>query len=251
MSGPIPGDYYARRLAHPEYRASRRRKAALVYAVCADRLADARNVVDLGAGTGVLRAELEALSGRPVVGIELDRAFIEAPDRTAVADLLELPIADGALDFGIANHVYEHVADLERFFAELARVLAPGGSVYLTAGSRFAPIEPHYRIPTLSWWPRPVADRLVRWSGRGTGYEGIHFTTRRRIVDAAHRRGLELEDVTDVVLAALVDHYESRPGRVAGRLARLVSGPLRRRILNAASPQWFFFARPAEERKSS
>jgi SAM-dependent methyltransferase len=219
------------------------RKAELVYAMCAEHLEAALRVVDLGAGTGIMTRALEDLSGRPIVGFEIDRSFMEETERMAVADLEALPVADGAIDFGIANHVYEHVASLDRFFAELARALAPGGRVYLTAGNRFAPVEPHYRIPTLSWWPRPVAERLLRWSGRGERYDDIRFTTHAKLVRAAARHDLELEDVTDAALATQIDRYESAPGRLAGRAARLLPGPLRRRLLDLASPQWFFFVR--------
>ncbi len=235
--------YYERRLGSDAYHASRSRRARLVYALCAERLASADHVVDLGAGTGLVRDELEALSGRSIVGIEIDARFIESPERMAVGDLLALPLADGALDFGLANHVYEHVADLERFFAELARVLAPDGVVYLTAGNRFAPIEPHYRIPTLSWWPRPMAERILRWSGRGESYDDIRFATHRTLVRAAARNALAMDDVTADVLRTQIGRYESPLGRSAGRLAGLLPDTALRPLLVAASPQWFFFVR--------
>lgn len=243
----IADSYYARRLSSPRYRASRERKAALVYALCADRLDSARRVVDLGAGTGLILRALERFSGRPVVGFDIDRAFMEQTDRMAVADLLRLPVADAAIDLGIANHVYEHVADLDAFFAEISRVLAPGGAIYLTAGSKWAPMEPHYRIPTLSWWPEPIATRILRWSGRGESYDDIRFTTHRRLVEVAARHGLALDDHTEEALATQIDRYESGPGRALGRALRIVPGPIRRRLLEVASPQWFFFVRHAEE----
>lgn len=246
MSATSAGpDAYARRLAGEAYRASRERRAALIEAVCRDRLREARTVVDLGAGTGLVRAALERLSGRPVVGFEIDRAFIDDPSRLAVADLLRLPVKDAAIEFGIANHVYEHVADLDRFFMELKRALAPEGRVYLTAGSRFALIEPHYRIPTLSWWPQPIASRLLRWSGRGERYDDIRFTTRRRLLRTAARAGLEMEDLTERVLRDHLERYESRIGRAAGRAVLRVPEKLRRRGLNLLSPQWFFLVRHA------
>jgi SAM-dependent methyltransferase len=245
----VSGDsFYARHVSSPEYRASRVRKAELVYAMCAEHLATAGRVVDLGAGTGIVTRALEALCGRSIVGFEIDRSFMQETERMAVADLEALPVADGAIDFGIANHVYEHVASLDRFFGELARGLAPGGRIYLTAGNRYAPIEPHYRIPTLSWWPRPVAERLLRWSGRGESYDDIRFTTHAKLRRAAARHGLDLEDVTDEVLATQLDRYESGPGRLAGRAARLLPGAVRRRLLDLGSPQWFFFVRHREPR---
>ncbi|MGH7550839.1 MAG: class I SAM-dependent methyltransferase [Gemmatimonadota bacterium] len=239
---------YVRHLASDRYRASRARKAELIAAVCGRHLRTARTVVDLGAGTGLVRSALERIAERPIVGFEIDRAFIEDPARMAVADLLRLPVRDASIDFGIANHVYEHVADLERFFAELKRTLAPGGRVYMTAGSRFAPIEPHYRIPTLSWWPEPVATRILRWSGRGERYDDIRFTTWRPLVETARAEGLELEDLTDRVLVDHLDRYESRLGRSVGGVVRQVPGGLRHRLLRKLSPQWFFLVRHGDAR---
>lgn len=239
--------YYERRLAAPGYRASRERKAELIFAICGERLRSARRVVDLGAGTGLVQRALERLSGRPIVGFEIDRAFIEAPERMAVADLERLPVRDETIDLGIANHVYEHVADLERFFAELRRALAPGGRIYLTAGNRFAVIEPHYRIPTLSWWPRSVATALLKRSGRGARYDDIRFTTHRHLTGALARHGFTIEDLTDRVLATEIDRYESRIGRALGRAARALPGPVRRGALSLVAPQWFFLIRRADE----
>ena len=124
---PVRPSRYARHLASEEYRASRARRAELIAALCGRPLRTARTVVDLGAGTGLVRGALERIAGRPIVGFEIDRAFIEDPARMVMADLLRLPVRDASIDFGIANHVYEHVADLKRFFAELKRTLAPGG----------------------------------------------------------------------------------------------------------------------------
>jgi hypothetical protein len=64
-------------------------------------------------------------------------------------------------------------------------------------------------------------------------------------VRTAARHGLALEDVTDEALETQLDRYDSVAGRLAGRASRLVPGPLRRRLLDYASPQWFFFVRHA------
>lgn len=45
----------------------------------------------------------------------------------SVGDITALPFADGQFDLVAAFDVIEHVADDRRVFAELARVLAPGG----------------------------------------------------------------------------------------------------------------------------
>jgi SAM-dependent methyltransferase len=239
----LTGDYYTRWLANPKYRASRRQKADLIHAVCQSWLETAPMVVDLGAGTGLIRRRLEERAGRPIIGFEIDLAFVEDPERMAVADLERLPLRDRSVDFGIANHVYEHVRNLDAFFTELARVLATNGRVYMTAGNRFAVIEPHYRIPTLAWWPESVATRILQWSGRGKGYADIKFTTHRRLATAAGRHGLILDDLTDRVLVTELGRYTSRIGRLVGRVARSLPAGSRQRALELFSPQWFFLIR--------
>lgn len=47
--------------------------------------------------------------------------------RAASGDILALPFADGRFDLVAAFDVIEHVEDDRRVFAELARVIAPGG----------------------------------------------------------------------------------------------------------------------------
>ena len=50
----------------------------------------------------------------------------------ALADGMALPFADGAFDLVLSHAVIEHVADAPLYLRECARVLAPGGRVYLS-----------------------------------------------------------------------------------------------------------------------
>ena len=53
-----------------------------------------------------------------------------------VADLQELPFEDASFDTVIANHMLYHVPDRRRAFAEVARVLVPGGSFHASTVGR-------------------------------------------------------------------------------------------------------------------
>lgn len=91
--------------------------------------------VDVGAGTGKLTEALVAL-GCDVVALEPDdamRAVLEAalPGVEARAARAEaLPVADGSVDAVLAGQAF-HWFEQERFLAEAARVLRPGGMLGL------------------------------------------------------------------------------------------------------------------------
>jgi SAM-dependent methyltransferase len=85
-------------------------------------------------------------------------------------DSQELPLGDGSVDVIICNHVYEHVLDAERLAAEIHRVLKPEGIAYLGLGNRLGIMEPHHRLPFLSWLPPALADRYMRFAGKGDSY---------------------------------------------------------------------------------
>ncbi|MGN6797851.1 MAG: class I SAM-dependent methyltransferase [Gaiellaceae bacterium] len=89
--------------------------------------------IDVGCGEGRLTREL-AGRGYDVVGIDASTALVEearAADpsgRYEVASIDELPFADGAAELAVCVNVLPHVHDLDAAAAEIARVLAPGGS---------------------------------------------------------------------------------------------------------------------------
>lgn len=101
-----------------------------------------------------------------------------------------LPFADASFDVVISNHVIEHVGDQAaqgQHLAELRRVLCQGGIGYLAVPNRWQVVEPHYRLPFLSWLPQRIADAYVQAAGKGGYYDCRPLTTReveRRIGEA-------------------------------------------------------------------
>jgi 2-polyprenyl-6-hydroxyphenyl methylase / 3-demethylubiquinone-9 3-methyltransferase len=95
-----------------------------------------RLVLDAGCGGGLVARELAA-AGAIVVGVDRSLGSLGVA-RRAVGDrgrfgpaqgrLERLPFATGSFDAVVAADVLEHLPDLPAAVAELARVLAPGGS---------------------------------------------------------------------------------------------------------------------------
>lgn len=136
-------------------------------------------LLDVGASHGLITIEL-AKATAATVGIDVDAGAItaactsagtESSARFLVASGEALPFGDAQFDVVVCNHVYEHVTDTGALMREIQRVLVPGGTCYFAGGHTLQLIEPHYRLPLLSWLPRSWASAWLRWSGRGERYD--------------------------------------------------------------------------------
>jgi ubiquinone/menaquinone biosynthesis C-methylase UbiE len=100
------------------------------------------SILDAGCGGGGMPLSL-AEEARLVVGIDLAPRFNDAGHRLAAEHGLEnlffaradgqaLPFPDASFDMVLSHAVIEHVADAALYLRELARVLKPGGTMYLS-----------------------------------------------------------------------------------------------------------------------
>jgi ubiquinone/menaquinone biosynthesis C-methylase UbiE len=97
-------------------------------------------VLELGAGTGKLTAELVAL-GHDVLATDPDAQMLailnrDLPDvRTSVAPAEDIPLPDQSVDVVVCAQAF-HWFDLELALPEIARVLRPGGRLALVWNQR-------------------------------------------------------------------------------------------------------------------
>jgi len=156
-----------------EYLASREIKAQKILRVLKGEINDLSlcSLVDVGCSQGQITRQL-AGNFRFVVGIDRDREREGQREdfQFVQADGGRLPLLSSSFDVVLLNHVLEHVSSSEDLLDEVWRVLKPGGLAYLACPNRYSLIEPHYRLPFLSWFPRPLAHLYVRAAGRGTEY---------------------------------------------------------------------------------
>jgi 2-polyprenyl-3-methyl-5-hydroxy-6-metoxy-1,4-benzoquinol methylase len=167
---------------------ARRRKASKLIAVVTHFLGrtdlSGLTALDVGCSGGFISDEL-ATAGARTIGIDIDepglaKAQARFGDRVSFlsTDGAALPFPDGSIDVIVFNHIYEHVVEPERVVAEMHRVLSDDGVVYFGLMNRLGVIEPHYRLPFLSYLPQPLADRYLRVTRKGEHYYERSMTIR-------------------------------------------------------------------------
>jgi SAM-dependent methyltransferase len=135
-------------------------------------------VIDIGSGLGGPSRYLAATFGCRVQGVDLSPSFVEAAtylgeraglgDKVAYdcADALALPYDDGAFDLAWTQHVAMNIADRARLYAEVHRVLCPGGrfAIYDVVAGANGPLlfpVPWSRGPETSFLVTPASMRAT------------------------------------------------------------------------------------------
>lgn len=102
--------------------------------------ATGERILDLACGPGHAAAAVAA-SGRRAVGVDFSPSMIEAARSLhphiefLVADVEDMPFADGAFDQAVCNFGFQHFPDIDRAVREIARVVAPGGGIIFSCWS--------------------------------------------------------------------------------------------------------------------
>ena len=157
---------------------SRRRKAEKIIRILEqERSLLGAKILDIGAGAGVIAAQLAERGGAmgkvDAVDLEDQRIVHEGFTFTRVEGTT-LPFPEESFDVVVSNHVIEHVggrsAQLDHL-REIHRVLRRDGLAYLAVPNRWALVEPHYGLAFLSWLPRRIADGYLRVTRNRTPYD--------------------------------------------------------------------------------
>jgi demethylmenaquinone methyltransferase / 2-methoxy-6-polyprenyl-1,4-benzoquinol methylase len=178
--------------------------------------------LDVCCGTGDIAIELRRVTGPSgrVVGLDFSPQMLAVASRKCPAvewvqgDALALPFADGAFDAATVGFGVRNLADLERGFAELARVVRPGGRVVcLEMSTPPFPVRPFSQL----WTDRgvPLLGRLVARDTDAYRYlpESVHrFPPAGEVAEVMRRAGLEGVSYRRLMLGVVALHV----GTVAG-----------------------------------
>jgi SAM-dependent methyltransferase len=121
--------------------------------------------LEIGAGTGyfslnllnagvVEHATCTDISPGMLAALDANARRLGLDVETTACDAAELPFDDETFDLVLGHAVLHHLPDLERSFAEFARVLRPGGTLFFAG-------EPSRRGDHIAAWPKRAAMRAA------------------------------------------------------------------------------------------
>ncbi|HUE06865.1 MAG TPA: class I SAM-dependent methyltransferase [Acidimicrobiales bacterium] len=118
-------------------------------------------VIDIGGASGYVGDAL-AEAGASSLTVEYERSQILEHGRRlkngVQGDGMALPVSDAAFDVAYSSNVIEHVPDPEKMLQEMARVVTPGGIVFVTYTNWLSPWGGHETSP----WHYFGGQRAVR-----------------------------------------------------------------------------------------
>jgi SAM-dependent methyltransferase len=177
-------------------------------------VAIAGRVLDAGCGGGGMPLSLAEEAAQVVgidpidrfgdAGVELGRERGLRNLHFALADGMALPFATGAFDLVLSHAVIEHVADAPLYLRECARVLAPGGRVYLSTAPylSFAGAHlPRLRIPVPIHllFGRPIAFATFTFLARHAPWTLKEPANENSFIKLARRGEIKHDDLLEKV----------------------------------------------------
>jgi len=141
-------------------------------------------VADVGCGAGA-QAMLWARDGHAVVALDVNQPLVELGRQRALKENIvvdfrvgtatDLPWPDASVDICLVPELLEHVSDWQTCLDEFARVVRPGGLLYLSTTNKLCPKQQEFDLPLYSWYPAALKRR----------YERLSVTTRPELVNHA------------------------------------------------------------------
>ena len=168
---------------------------ALAQGKKAARTADGGPILDMPVGTAYFTVQMAKLYEGVVVGADIAEGMVRTARRAALgagvenlvcvqADAHALPFADGGFGAILCTNGLQVIPDLDASLAELARVLAPEGTMYTSI----------IAVPLSRALPREAAGKMPTM-----------LKSRREITEAFSRAGLDVVSVDSNRFALLLE----------------------------------------------
>ncbi len=183
-------------------------------------------VLDVGCGAGT-QSMLWAEAGHHVHALDVNEPLLELGKQRAInssydidfhlGSALELPWSDESMDVCLVIELLEHVKAWERCLEEFARILKPGGILFITTSNKLCPIQQEFQLPLYSWYPAPIKHYCERLAvtthpqlANFAKYPAVNwfsFYGLRRVMAARGFRCLDRFDVMDLSNKSAVQRF--------------------------------------------
>ncbi|GGG94298.1 MAG TPA: hypothetical protein DF715_15660 [Oceanicaulis sp.] len=187
---------------------------------------ESAEILDVGAGAGIVEMMNFKGIARHVCGVDLDPRVEQNPylDEGRQADAGNIPYPENRFDLVFADNVMEHLEHPEEVFREICRVLKPGGQLLFKTPNRN-----HY-MPLIA---RATPHAFHQWVNRRRGRaEEDTFPTRYRANSRAQIQRLAQATGFRVERIELV---EGRPEYLRMFPLTYAAGTLYERLVNATA----------------
>ncbi len=142
-------------------------------------------VLDLGCGIGLTLGVVSQVFPKSI-GCEIEEGIAKASRefskknfnkniKVQIYNGIKLPFPNNSFDIVTSIEVIEHTNKPEVMLKEIKRVLKPEGILHITTANKWWPIEPHFKLPFLSYLPPKLSDLYVKLAGKGQSYQNIHL----------------------------------------------------------------------------
>ena len=200
---------------HPGYAIvdnSRIQKAKKIIAcleyIMGERFKD-KKVLEIGGGSCLISYEISKLENEVICTDLKDETFQETIDKCNIQNHVNFLIADGrklpfkhsSFDIVIANQVLEHVPkmDHQKLIDESYRVLKTGGLFYVATPNKLWPIEPHTKLPFLSYLPPGLANKYIKLT-KGVDKYDVYLLTYNQLKDLTLTKFKTLINLTPIII---------------------------------------------------
>lgn len=142
-------------------------------------------MLEIGTGSGGIAhyfAQHRSLNCEVTAVDVMDQRLVKDGYQFVTVQDTRLPFRASSFDVVLSNHVIEHVGDTKAqiiHLNEIHRVLKKTGIGYLAVPNRWMLIEPHFRLPFLSWLPDVLRTPYLRLMKRGVRYDCNPLTIRK------------------------------------------------------------------------
>ena len=255
-------DFYEYYADESQSEATRQRflgiRAAVLRVAVQARMDAPFDVADIGCGAGT-QSRLWAECGHRVFGVDVNEPLIRLAKKRAaeqgvdvtfeVGTATALPWANQTMDVCLVPELLEHVADWQSCVNEAARVLRPGGLLYISTTNVLCPKQQEFNLPLYSWYPSPLkryCERLAVTTRPAIAgyakYPAVHWFSFYGLRNFLAPLGFRCLDRFDLIDTA-------GKGRLAQFIVRLLRGsPLLRFLGHMATPSTYLVAVKSTQR---